>query len=53
MDRAERLLTAIFQTMTDVLQSQLRPRLLDLVRDELDEARQDGISEAMEVGRGD
>jgi hypothetical protein len=53
MDRAERLITAIFQTMTDVLQAELRPRLLELVHDELEGAKQDGISEAMEIGRDD
>jgi hypothetical protein len=49
MDRAERLVTTIFQTMADIL----RPHLLELLRDELEEAKQDGISEAMEIGRDD
>jgi hypothetical protein len=50
MDRAERVATAIFQTMFDVLQSQLRPHLLALLRDELEDAKQEGISEANEIG---
>jgi hypothetical protein len=49
MDRAERLVTAIFQTMTDIL----KPHLLELLRDELEDAKQEGISEAMEICRDD
>jgi hypothetical protein len=49
MDRAERLITAIFQMLGDTL----RPHLLELLRDELEDAKQEGIREAMEVGRDD
>jgi hypothetical protein len=49
MDRAERVVTAILQTLADTLRS----RLLELLRDEFEEAKQDGISEAMEIGRDD
>jgi hypothetical protein len=49
MDRAERVVTAILQTMADIL----RPHLLELLRDELEEAKQEGISDAMEIGRDD
>jgi hypothetical protein len=49
MDRAERLVTAILQTMTDIL----KPHLLELLRDELEDAKQEGIGEAMEICRDD
>jgi hypothetical protein len=47
MDRAERVVTTILQILADTL----RPHLLELLRDEFEEAKQDGISEAAEILR--
>jgi hypothetical protein len=46
-DRAECLITAIFQMMD----AALRPHLLELLRNELAEAEQEGFRQAQEMRR--
>jgi hypothetical protein len=50
-DRANLLLTDLLLMVNDHLTNTLRPQMLARIRDELDEAKQEGFSEAQEMRR--